>query len=42
MRRVVFTAALVVLVVRDVLTLVVGGLALWAWKRAAKEPIVLT
>jgi hypothetical protein len=35
-------AALVVLLVRDVLTLVVGVLAVWAWKRAAKEPIVLT
>jgi hypothetical protein len=34
-------AALVVLVVRDVLTIVIGVLALWAWKRAAKEPIVL-
>jgi len=34
--------ALVVLLVRDVLTLVTGVLALWAWKRAAKEPIVLT
>ena len=34
-------AALIVLLVRDVLTLVIGALALWAWKRAAKEPIVL-
>jgi hypothetical protein len=34
--------ALVVLLVRDALTLVTGVLALWAWKRAAKEPIVLT
>jgi hypothetical protein len=34
--------ALVVLVVRDVLTLVVGGLALWAWRQAAREEIVLT
>jgi hypothetical protein len=33
--------ALIVLLVRDVLTLLVGGLALWAWKRAATEPIVL-
>jgi hypothetical protein len=33
--------ALIVLLVRDVLTLVLGALALWAWKRAAKEPIVL-
>jgi hypothetical protein len=35
-------AALVVLLVRDALTIVIGVLALWAWKRAAKEPIVLT
>jgi hypothetical protein len=34
-------AALIVLLVRDVLTLVVGGLALRAWKRAAREQIVL-
>ncbi|MEY2433595.1 MAG: hypothetical protein QOC92_3320 [Acidimicrobiaceae bacterium] len=33
--------ALVVLIVRDVLTLVVGGLALWAWRRAPREEIVL-
>jgi hypothetical protein len=33
--------ALVVLVARDVLTLVVGGLALWAWRRAGREEIVL-
>jgi hypothetical protein len=35
-------AALIGLLVRDVLTLLVGVLALWAWKRAAKESIVLT
>ncbi|MEY2423855.1 MAG: hypothetical protein QOI95_3922 [Acidimicrobiaceae bacterium] len=34
-------AALVVLLVRDVLTLAIGALALWAWKRAPKEQIVL-
>jgi hypothetical protein len=33
--------ALVVLLVRDALTVVVGVLALWAWRRAAKEPVVL-
>jgi hypothetical protein len=33
--------ALVVLMARDVLTLVVGGLALWAWRRARQEEIVL-
>jgi hypothetical protein len=34
--------ALVVLLVRDVLTLVIGALALWAWWRAPKEHLVLT
>jgi hypothetical protein len=34
--------ALVVLLARDVLTIVIGALAFWAWKRSAKEPIVLT
>jgi hypothetical protein len=34
--------ALAVLLVRDVLTLVIGGLALWAWRRAPKEQIVLS
>src|SRR5213076_2938627 len=33
-------SALVVLVVRDVLTVVVGGLALWAWRRAGKVSAV--
>jgi hypothetical protein len=33
--------ALAVLIVRDVLTLVVGGLALWAWRQARREVIVL-
>jgi len=33
-------SALIVLLVRDALTLVVGGLALWAWKRAPKDPVV--
>ena len=33
--------ALIVLLVRDVLTVLIGGLALWAWRRAANEPIVL-
>jgi len=30
-----------VLLARDVLTIVIGALALRAWKRAAKEPLVL-
>ena len=34
-------AALVVLFARDVLTVVIGGLAMWAWKRAPEEQIVL-
>jgi hypothetical protein len=34
--------ALLVLLARDFLTLVVGALAVWAWKRAPKQEIVLT
>jgi hypothetical protein len=33
--------ALIVLLIRDMLTIVMGALALWGWKRAAREPIVL-
>ena len=33
--------ALIVLLVRDALTVVIGALAVWAWKRAPEEQIVL-
>ena len=33
--------ALIVLLARDVLTIVIGALALWGWARAPREPIVL-
>lgn len=34
-------AALIVLMARDALTIVIGVLALWAWKRARRAPVVV-